>query len=67
MGLRVRAGYFGVCVCLCVFGGCLSTPDYCRVAEYVCVFVSMCLYLLCVEQLVEFDRDYDEARAIFPA
>lgn len=31
------------------------------------LFVSMCFCLLCVGRLVEFDQDYDSAKAIFPA
>lgn len=72
-GLRARGGIgdFGVCVfrwkvCVCC-GESLSALDYCRLQNCACVCVSMSLYLLCVEQLVEFDQDYDQAEAIYPA
>lgn len=62
--MRAGIGDFGVCVC--------TSSWLLQVAElFVCVCVHVCLsacvYLLCVEQLVEFDRDYREAKDIFPA
>lgn len=49
-----------MCVC------CLGSP-YQLLIIMGCRVVCVCLYLLCVEQLVEFDWDYDWTKAIFPA
>lgn len=49
------------CVCVVLSGESLSALDYHGLQSCVC------LYLLCVEQLVEFDWDYDWTNAIFPA
>lgn len=51
----MRAGIGDFTECVFVFVGCLSTPDYSGLQNCVCV----CQRLLCVECLLEFDRDYN--------